>query len=127
MATSGCGSYSIGRKRNCKTMKKLILSLCFTVTLVGCTTTQQTTAYNTIATVEQTATVAVDDYYTLVFQGKVSTNSVPQVSQAYNNLQAVAALAATATQSGTNALASANLVIEASQLGTLIQTIENNK
>ena len=69
---------------------------------------------------EQTATVAVDDYYTLVIQGKVSTNGVPTISKAYDSLQQAVQLAVTSTQAGTNALAPGNIVLEASQLGTLI-------
>jgi len=110
-------------------MKKLILSvlLVATISVVGCKTTSQRTAYNTIATIEQTATLAVDDYYTLVIQGKINANGVPIVSKAYNDLQAAGLLAATVAQNGTNALAPASLIIEASQLGALITTVENTK
>jgi hypothetical protein len=104
-------------------MKKLILGLGL-VAVAGCTTPQQTTAYTTIATVEQTATVAVDGYYALVLKGVVSTNNVPIVSKAFNDLQAAGMLAATTAQAGTNSLAPSNLVLEASQLGTLIQSLE---
>jgi len=93
----------------------------------GCNTPQQRATYNTIATVEQTASTSVDAYYTLVLQGKVSTNGVPTVAHAFNELQAAIALAAATAQNGTNALAPANIVMEASQLGTLINTIINNK
>lgn len=97
------------------------------VIITGCTTNSQRTAYNTIASVEQTATVAVDDYYTLVIQGKLSTNGIPTISKAYNDLQATISLAVLTTENGTNALAPGNIVLEASQLGTLITTIEGQK
>ena len=106
---------------------KLIPTLALSLLVSGCTSTSQRTTYNTIATVEQTATVAVDDYYTLVLQSKLSTNGVPEVSKAFNDLQAAAVLATSVAQNGTNNLAPANLVLEASQLGTLITTLESNK
>ena len=105
-------------------MKNIILIGVVLLVVVGCTTTSQRTAYNTIATVEQTATLAVDDYYTAVIKGITTTNGVPQVSKAYNDLQAAGTLAALASQAGTNALAPASLVLEASQLGVLITTLE---
>jgi len=111
-------------------MKKLIIVAALLVAVLifpACNTASRRTAYNSIATVEQSATLAVDDYYTLVLQGKVSTNGVPAISHAYNNLQAAANLAATASQAGTNALASSALVLEASQLGVLINTFKTSK
>ena len=115
-------------------MKKLFLAtllLCalafLSATFTGCNTASQRTAYNTIFTIEQTATVAVDDYYTLVLKGQLSTNGVPQVSKAYNDLQASVNLAIAVSQSGTNALAPANLVIEASKLGALISQLKLQK
>ena len=92
--------------------------------VAGCSTTAQRTAFNTIATVEQTATLGVDDYFTLVIQNKVPTNGVPAVSKAFNDLQAAGKLAASASEAGTNALAPGSLVIEAGNLGTLITTLE---
>ncbi len=108
-------------------MKKILASLILCAVLVGCTSTSQRTAYNTIASVEQIATVTVDDYYTLVLQGRLSTNGVPAVSKAFNSLQAAAALAATASKAGTNALASDSLILEASQLGVLINAVKTQK
>jgi hypothetical protein len=110
-------------------MKKLLLPIivCVTIGVAGCTTSSQRTTYNTISTVEQTATVAVDDYYTLVIKGTVSTNGVPTVSRAYNDFQQAGELAAITAQNGTNALAPASLIMEASQLGALITTLETTK
>ena len=106
-------------------MKTKILLLVFGLALiVGCNTTQQRVAYNTIATIEQTATLAVDDYFTLVINGTIKTNSVPVVSKSFNYLQAAGKLAADASESGTNALAPSSLVIEATDLGNLISTVE---
>jgi hypothetical protein len=108
-------------------MKIILLELVgaiVAIALSSCTTTQQRTAYNTIFTVEQTATVAVDGYYTLVIKGTLNTNSVPIVSKSYNNIQAAGKTAADAAQAGTNALAPASLIIEVTDLGHLITTVE---
>jgi hypothetical protein len=107
--------------------KIAIAALLVSAFIIGCTTVSQRATYNTIATVEQTATLAVDDYYGLVIKGTVSTNGVPSVSKAFNDLQAAGMLAAVTAQQGTNALAPASLVLEASQLGTLITTLETTK
>jgi hypothetical protein len=107
--------------------KQLIIGSLAAIIFCGCTTSQQTTAYTTISTVEQTATAAVDGYYKLVISGTITTNNVPTVSQAYNDLQAAGVLAAEAGEAGTNSLASSNLVQEASSLGALITNIENTK
>jgi predicted neuraminidase len=90
----------------------------------GCTTAAQRTTYNTIATVEQTATAAVDGYFSLVIKGTVTTNAVPIVAKSFNDLQAAGKLAADASEAGTNALAPASLILEATDLGNLVQTIE---
>ena len=107
-------------------MKKLttIFGLTLVLVIAGCTTSSQRTEVNTIGTVEQTATLAVDDYFSLVIKGTLPTNSVPIVAQAYNDLQAAGKLAEDASMNGTNALASSSLIIEASDLGALIFNIE---
>jgi len=97
------------------------------VIIVGCGTTPQTTAYNTIFTVETTASAAVDGYYTAVIKGIAPTNQVPQVSQAFNTLQAACILASTTSQAGTNALASPELTVELGQLLNLVQTAAPTK
>lgn len=105
-------------------MKIISLSIALAcVALTGClSTSQQTTAYNTIGSVEATANVAYDDYATLVIKGTISTNTVPQVSEAYNQLQADALLATTLASQGTNTLAPANLTADLSSLAGVIST-----
>lgn len=98
-------------------MKKLLFVACLIIA-VGCVT--QRAVYNTIFSVEQTATLAVDDYFSLVVKGTISTNSVPVIAKSYNALQAAGKLAADAAEAGTNALAPASLVLEATDLGNLI-------
>ena len=105
-------------------LSTIIVACALSLAIVACNTTQQQTAYNTIYTIEQTATVGVNTYYALVIKGTVPTNGVPAVSKAFNDLQAACALAAAASQAGSNALATSNLVVEASSLGALIQALE---
>jgi hypothetical protein len=108
-------------------MKKILIGLgLVTVIVIGCTTTAQRNAYNTIFSVEQTATLAVDDYFTLVLKGTITTNSVPVVAKSFNDLQTAAKLAADATAAGTNGLAPASLILEATDLGNLITTAEKS-
>jgi hypothetical protein len=108
-------------------MKKIILSVLTCATLVGCTSTQQQIAFNSLSTVETTATSAYQGYLTLVVQGKVSTNNIPQVSAAYNVLQSSVLVATLAVQNNTNALAPANVITEAAALTSLITTSEQIK
>lgn len=93
------------------------------ILLVGCTTTQQNQAYTTIGSIETAATAALTAYDDAVIKGQVSTNSVPQVSKAYNDLQAALTLAAAASQQGTNALSTADLEADLGDLFTLIKTV----
>jgi hypothetical protein len=101
------------------------LALC--LFLFGCTTTPQTTAYNTLYTVEQSTTAAYDAYLSAAIQGTVSTNSLPALSKEYNDFQASMAAAVILVQNNTNALASTNLVAEGAAIVTAITTIESNK
>lgn len=111
-------------------MKKILLicGLCGLCGLgPGCNTTQQTAAFNTIFTVEQTATSTVDAYYALVIKGTIPTNSVPQVSKAFNELQAACTLAAATAENGTNALAPTQLQAELADLTSLIGSLTPTK
>jgi hypothetical protein len=90
----------------------------------GCTTSAQRTGYNTIAGVEATASAALDGYLTGVIKNTISTNDVPKVTLAFDQLQAAATLAAAADQAGTNALAPAALNTELTDFTTLIETIK---
>ena len=109
-------------------MKKSLAITSLTVALIiGCTTPQQTTTFNTIASLEQTTHAAYQGYLALVLKGSVRTNDVPQVSKIYNDFQAGVILAATINQSNTNALAPSNLVDESIALVNLINTVKGAK
>lgn len=104
-------------------MKKFIpIAILAAFISAGCTTTQQTTAYNTIGSVEAAGKAAYDGYAALVINGTIPTNTVPQASLAYNQLQADAVLAATLSEQGTNALANTNLTADLAALSSVIST-----
>lgn len=104
-------------------MKTLLTILAIlTLGLTGCTTSQQQVTYNSLSTIESVADTGYSNYVSLVIQGKIGTNSLPQISQAYNSLHAAIATAAALDQSGTNALVSSNITIELTDLINLITT-----
>lgn len=92
-----------------------ILLLSATV-LVGCTSTQQRTTYNTLAATEATATAAVDGYFLATVKGLADTNGIPKVSKAFNEFQSVMQVAVVLAQNNSNALASSNVLQELSQV-----------
>ena len=104
-----------------------ILSAILLVLIVslGCSTTGQRTAYNSIFTVQQTASVAVDGYYDLVIKGIVPTNNLPQVALRYNQLRKACLVAATTAEAGTNAIAPAALTAELTSLTAFILSLES--
>ena len=112
-------------------MKKLIaliIGLAFAVGVTtGCKTPVQRTAYNTIASVEQAATVAIDSYYALVVRGVVATNEVPQVSAIYNKIQTDGQIAAAAAQNGVSATATPDMLLNLGSLTSLITTLQPSK
>jgi len=105
-------------------MKKLQLFLGTTATVamliftlqLACSTTTQRQAINTIGSVETAATASVDSYFSLVLQGKLPTNNVPQVTRAYNALQQSVKTSLDLVQNNTNSLAPANLSKELTDL-----------
>lgn len=98
------------------------------LSMAACNTTQQTTAYNTIASVDTAAKAAVDGYYTAAVKGLATTNNIPAIAKAYSEVEAGCVLAATTAQAGTNAVAPAELTQELQALLTLTSTvIINNK
>ncbi len=104
-------------------MKKLLSLIglsALLIVFVGCTTTQQRTAYNTLAGVEATATATVDGYYLACAKGLANTNGIPTVTQSYNKFQGVMQVAVLLAQNNTNALAPANVMAE---LSTVVSTV----
>lgn len=106
-------------------MKKIFLSLSLCICILGCTTPQQTATYNSLYTIEQTADNSYKAYVDLIIQGKISTNSLPQVAHIYNDLHGAIILANTINQAGTNYLVPANITMELTELVNLISTSTN--
>lgn len=75
----------------------MALAVACLVVEIGCSTSQQTKEYKTVAATEASVAGAYSAYLDLVITGKVATNSVPRVSRAFNSFQA-AALAAVVTR-----------------------------
>ena len=88
--------------------------------IVGCTTSHQTTAYNTLNTLEAVTTTGVDYYDSLVIKGVVSTNAVPQVSSAYNDFQGAMLVALAAVQGNSNAVAPPSLAMQSTGVLNLV-------
>lgn len=105
-------------------MKKLFLSsIAVVILLAACTTNQQKIATNTLFSLQQTTGAAVDTYDSLVIQGKLPTNSIPQVTKAYNQFQAAFLVALDGVQFNTNAVAPPALIIESQDVINLVTTI----
>ena len=103
---------------------KTFISLIVAVVLIGCTTSQQTKVYNTLYTTEQSVVAAVDAYDTLVINGTLTTNAVPQVSKVFNDFQAAMRVAVVTASYNTNAITPPALAVEAQSVINLINTIE---
>lgn len=54
------------------------------LSLLGCATTQLTTTYRTLGTVEATVSTGMSIYFDLVLQGKVPADKQREVKTAYN-------------------------------------------
>lgn len=116
-----------------KLLKKLILALLIAaapismVALVGCTTTQQTTAYKTLYSVETSTTAAYDGYLSLLIKGSVATNGAPTVASYYNKFQGSFRVALSLAENNTNALAPINLITESQDVINLINQFTGKK
>jgi tRNA U34 5-methylaminomethyl-2-thiouridine-forming methyltransferase MnmC len=102
-----------------------VVGVAVMLTVVGCSlfkssTSVQRAAYTTIATVEQTASTALDVYYGLVIKGLVKTNDLTVISQKFDQLQKACTIAAAIAQTGTNAIAPASINL---QLTDLLSTV----
>lgn len=93
----------------------------------GCTTSQQTTAYKTIGSIEATGVAAYDAYALSLAKGTIPTNSIPQVSAIFTQLQSDCLLAATVASQGTNGLATSNILTDATLLTSAIATAQTIK
>lgn len=102
----------------------LLAVLSAALALTNCATSTQTTEFKTISAAETAVNASYSGYLDLVETGKLATNSVPQVSKAYNDFQASASIAIlTHGLSVTNPVPS-DLATLAANVLTLITTLE---
>jgi len=95
--------------------------------IVGCKSPPDRIAYNTIGSIDATATAAYDGYADMVISKQIGTNDLTKVSHAYNDLKHGLLIAATSSAQGTNALVPLNLFSNATELANLIIQVEGNK
>jgi hypothetical protein len=105
----------------------LLACVVLSFAIAGCTLSSQTTAYKTIGGVEVGGVTAYDDYCLGLANGTISTNSIPQVSAAFTQLQSDCLLAATIASQGTNAIATTNILSDATLLTSAISTAKSIK
>lgn len=94
-------------------MKKLftISLMVGCLVLCSCNTTPKTKAYNTLYSVQLTTSAAYDSYISLVVDGKVKTNGVPQVSAAFNKFQVASFTAQDLARYSTDAIAPETVIV----------------
>lgn len=99
----------------------LILCSLAAMIVVGCNTTQQKYAYNSISITETSATSAYQSYIGLVAKGQVPTNNVPKISADFEHFQLATRIAIDLARGNSNTVAPASLVTEAATLKTMIK------
>lgn len=95
--------------------------------MVGCKSTPQTIAYQTIGSLEGGVTAAYSGYVQAVIAGAASTNSFPTISKEFNDFQADAYAATVIAANGTNALSTTALTQESAAILSAIATSSTNK
>src|SRR5262245_42229140 len=112
-------------KRNAKALWVVCAVLLFGSFAVpqftGCTTTQKTATYKTLYSVEKSIMASYDAYLDLVVAGKVKTNSVPQVSVAFNTAQRAMQMALAGAQFNTTNPPTAEVIAAAANLAVAIE------
>jgi hypothetical protein len=86
----------------------------------GCGTTAQSRTYKTIYSVQAATVSAYEAYLGEVIAGRVKTNGVPRVSDAFNKFQAATLVAVDLAQNDTNSPAPAKLSTLSADLLNLI-------
>lgn len=110
-------------------MKKLLIPLFSIVLITGCglLSHNQRTIYNTLGSVEQTATATVKGYYTACIKSYADTNGIPQVASSYTKFQSVMQNAVLLAQNNTNALATDNVLQELASVTSTVATFSTKK
>ena len=98
----------------------LIGSAIIVAVLAGCTTSQQRVAANTLSSTHDVVQGGVEAYYLASAKGLAPTNGIAVVAKAYSKFQSVYVVAVDFAQNNTNALAPANLLIEATDVANAV-------
>ncbi len=106
-----------------KQFKRLLIPLLSLTLFIGCmTANQQRTTFNTLGSIEQTATATVTGYYVACAKGFADTNGIPKVASSFNKFQGVMQVAVILAQNNTNALATENVMQELSAVTATVAT-----
>lgn len=105
----------------------LTASTLTTIALTGCKSPPDRIAYNTIGSIDATATKAYDGLADEAIQFKVSSNDLRTASVVYDDLHKSLYLAAVTASEGTNSIAPANLLSNSLAFAQLVLTIEQKK
>lgn len=87
---------------------------------VGCQSTPDRIAYNTIGGIDSAAKLSYDDYVDLVIAKKLTTNDLAEVSRDYNDLHQVLLIASITASQGTNSIVPSNLFTNSLNFANLI-------
>lgn len=93
-----------------------IIALC----VMGCNTSQQRTAANTLSATHDVVQTGVDSYYIATANGLAATNGIAPVGSAYDKFQKVYVTAVDLARNNTNALAPDNVIQEAYDVAAVI-------
>lgn len=86
----------------------------------GCSSPPSRIAFNTLASVQKGTIQAYDRFLDGVLAGRISTNNVPKVSQAFNSFQSTMGAALVLAQFSTNAPATEKVLVEAAKVTSAI-------
>ena len=100
----------------------LLLTAVVLLPLACRTPNAQTAAFKTTYTLQKITVAAYDAYLDGVIQGRIPTNAVPQVSDAFDQFQIATRLVLDATQYSTNSLAPEHLTTLSANLILLIDS-----
>lgn len=99
----------------------LLTAICLApAAIVGCNTTQQRIAANTLSATHDVVQNGEEAYFIAAAKGQASTNGIPVVAGAYNKFQKVYVAAVDLAENNTNALAPANVLQEASDFAAVV-------
>jgi hypothetical protein len=103
-------------------MKTIISIGVLALLILGCSTTAQRKAANTLESVHKTVDAAYDGYIDLVIRGTLKTNSFPVIAGHYTTFQASYLAAVLVVAGDTNGIAPVNITDKANTVTGAIGT-----